>query len=145
MPAAPPRPVERPSLRGADPKAEYDAAMDQLARAQYGAAQESFRAFAEAHPDDTLAPQALYWFGDIAYSTQKNYADAARAFAELLKKYAKAPRAPDAMVRLGESLINLGQKKEGCATLAALDAKYPNAAAAVSTRARTQRKAAKCA
>lgn len=129
---------------GGNTQAEFDAAMNQLAKAQYDTALVSFRSFADAHPNDALASQALYWTGDIAYSAKKDYADAARAFAELLKKYAKAPRAPEAMLKLGLSLLSLNQKQEGCATLAALDAKYPNATAAISNRARAERKTARC-
>ncbi len=134
---SPPTPV-------ANPQKEYDAAMNLLARAQYDAAEDAFRGFANAHPDDELAPQALYWTGDIAFSSKRDYADAARFFAEMLKRYGKSTRAPDAMVKLGVSLINIGQKKDGCTTLAALDAKYPNASGAVSTRAHNERKNAKC-
>ena len=133
-----------PPPRPADPKAEFDAAMGLLSRAQYDPASAAFRKFADAHPDEDRAPDALYWTGDIAYSTKKDYPEAARDFAELLKKYPKATRAPDGMLKLGLSLFQLGQVKEGCAALAALPAKYPEASPAVATRAKTERTNNKC-
>jgi len=126
-----------------DPRAEYDTAMDLLARAQYGPAREGFRGFADAHPDHELAPQALYWSGDIAF-VQKENAEAARAFAELLKKYPKSARAPEGMLKLGLALFELGQKQEGCTTLGALSAKYPEAGRTVTSRANAERKKAGC-
>jgi tol-pal system protein YbgF len=133
-----------PALQSDDPKRDYDAAQALLNRAQYERAGAAFRSFVDAHPDSELAPHALYRTGDIAFSVQKNYDVAARDFAELLKKYPKAPDAPDGMLKLGLSLVTLGQTKEGCAALAALPAKYPAADPAVANRARAERRNAKC-
>jgi tol-pal system protein YbgF len=100
--------------------AQYDQAMNLMARAQYSEAQAAFRAYADANPDDTdLAPQAIYWVGNISYVRQ-DYALAARAFAEVIKKYPKSPRAPDAMLKLAQSFMAMGQKSEGCTTLGQL-------------------------
>jgi tol-pal system protein YbgF len=128
-----------------DPKRDFDNAMNLLSRAQYDDASEAFRKFAEDNPADERASAALYWTGDIAYSAKKDYAGAARDFAELLKRYPTAARAPDSMLKLGLSLFALGQKNEGCAALAALPAKYPQASPAITTRARNERRDAMCA
>ena len=122
---------------------KYDAAMNLLAKAQYDEARSAFRAFADSYPTDELAPQAVYWIGDIAY-VRKDYAGAARAFAEEIKKYPASPRAPESMLKLGQSLIAMGQKQEGCTTLGALTAKFPNASKALAARAAQERKAAGC-
>jgi len=128
---------------GSGTNGEYNAAMTLLARARFDEARGAFRTFADTHPDDTLTPQAVYWVGDIAYM-QKNYPDAARAFAEQIKKYPQSSRAPDSMLRLGQSLIAMGQKQEGCTTLGALKAKYPKASDTVLGKARDDRKSAGC-
>ena len=120
---------------------QFDAAMNLLAKAQYDDARAAFRAFADANPRDALASQAVYWIGDIAY-VQKDYSGAARAFAEEIKKYPTSTRAPDSMLKLGQSMIAMGQKKEGCIALGALPAKYPNASKAIATQAAGARKAA---
>jgi tol-pal system protein YbgF len=105
---------------------EYDSAMGLLARAQYDEARAAFSAFVDAHPKDELAAHAVYWVGNIAY-VQKDYAAAAKAFATGLKNYAKSPRAPESMFKLGQTLIAIGQQKEGCLTLGAVKSKYPKA------------------
>lgn len=124
-------------------RARFDAAMKLLGKTQYDEARSAFRSFADAYPNDELAPQAVYWFGDIAY-VQKDYPAAARAFAEEIKKYPDSTRAPDSMLKLGQTLLAMGQKQEGCSALAALPTKYPNASKTIVTRAAQERKAGGC-
>ena len=122
---------------------EFDAAMDLLAKTQYAEARSAFRAFADAHPKDDLTPQAVYWVGNIAF-VQKDYQGAKIAFVEELKKYPGSPRAPESMLKLGQSLFAINQSKEGCTTLGLLPSKYPNATKAIKDKAVAARKAAVC-
>jgi len=123
--------------------AQYDQAMNLMSRAQYSEAQAAFRAYADANPDDSdLSPQALYWVGNISFVRQ-DYASAQRNFAEVIKKYPKSQRAPDAMLKLAQSFMSLGQKSEGCTTLGLITPKrYPAASQATLTGATTLRKTA---
>jgi tol-pal system protein YbgF len=139
-----PPPSSGAPASGGDASANFNMAMDLLAHGQYDQARTAFRAVADQYPGHALAPEALYWSGDISYSAKKDYGMAARSFAELLKKYPKAPHAPDGMLKLGESLLGLGQKQEGCATLAAFPAKYPAANKALLAKARASQKKAAC-
>jgi tol-pal system protein YbgF len=127
-PAPQPQPQSQPpsQLQGGG-TAQYDQAMNLMGRAQYSEASAAFRAYADANPDDTdLSPQAIYWVGNISFIRQ-DYAPAARAFAEVIKKYPKSPRAPDAMLKLAQSFMSMGQKSEGCTTLGLIRTKYPSA------------------
>jgi tol-pal system protein YbgF len=121
-------------------RSQFDSALDLLSKARYDEARAAFRGFVDANPGDELAPQAVYWIGDIAF-VQKDYPNAARSFAEELKKYPTSSRGPDSMLKLGQSLIAMGQTKEGCMTLGALNGKYPNASKAVAAQAAGERKA----
>jgi tol-pal system protein YbgF len=121
-------------------KAQFNAALDMAAKARYDDARAAFQAFADANPGDALTPQAVYWVGDIAF-LQKDYAGAAHAFAEELRKYPTSTRAPDSMFKLGQSFLALGQTKEGCLTLGALPGKYPAATKTVLAQAASERKA----
>jgi tol-pal system protein YbgF len=114
-----------------------------LAKAQYDEARAAFRGFADAYPSDELAPQAVYWVGDIAF-VQKDYPTAARSFAEELKKYPDSPRAADSMLKLGQSLLALNQKKEGCRALATLPNQYPSASKSITDQALAERKTHGC-
>jgi len=121
---------------------QYDRAMNLLGKAQYAEASAAFRAYADANPDDRdLSAQAIYWIGDIAY-VQHDYSNAARAFAEQIKKYPTSGRSPDSMLKLGQSLIAEGQTSGGCTTLAALKSRYPKAPPATLAAAAGARKAA---
>jgi tol-pal system protein YbgF len=128
---------------GPTPQQQYDGAMDLLSRAQYAEAQGAFRTFVAANPADQLAGPAQFWVGDIAF-TQKDYQGSAKAFADVLKRYSKTAKAPEAMLKLGLSLLELGQKKEGCTTLGALKAKYPTAAKPLLDRAAKRSAEASC-
>lgn len=121
---------------------QYDAAMNLMSRAQYNEASAGFAAYAAANPGDTdLAPQALYWVGNIAF-VQQDYSGAAKAFANVIKKYPKSPRAGDAMLKLAQSFMGMGQKSEGCTTLGLLRKRYPGASAQTLASAASLRKTA---
>jgi tol-pal system protein YbgF len=107
--------------------AQFDAAMNLLSKAQYSEAAAAFQAYADANPDDAdLTPQAIYWVGNINY-VQRNYEPAERSFAEVIKRFPKSERAPEAMLKLAQSFLALGQKSEGCTTLGLIKTKYPKA------------------
>lgn len=139
--AAPITPSLAPA--GTDPKSQFDSAMQLMTSAQYDRARDAFAGFVQQHPQDTMAGQAQYWVGET-YFVQKDFTSAARAYAESLKTYPDSGRGPDAMLKLGLSLINLGKKDEGCATLAAITGKYPKANEAVKGRATRERRQAAC-
>ena len=130
-----PAPADNSQTRG-----QFNSALDLLAKARYDDARAAFRSFADSNPDDPLTPQAVYWVGDIAF-VQKDYPNAAHAFAEQIKKYPTNSRGPDSMLKLGQSLIAMGQIKEGCMTLGALPTRYPNASKTVASQAAGERKA----
>jgi tol-pal system protein YbgF len=122
--------------------AQYDQAMNLMSRAQYDAAAAAFRAYADANPGDgDLSPQAIYWVANISFIRQ-DYAPAARTFAEVIKKYPKSQRAPDAMLKLAQAFMAMGQKSEGCTTLGLIKSKFPNASPQTLGQAANLRKTA---
>lgn len=138
------QPYQSPNqLASIDRRPEFEQALTMLARAQYDEARAAFRGFADSYPNDELAPQAVYWVGDIAF-VQKDFATAARSFAEELKKYPDSPRAADSMLKLGQSLLAMNQKKEGCRALATLPNQYPAASKSVTDQAIAERKTHGC-
>lgn len=127
----------------ATPEDQYKAALDLLSKQNYPEAQSAFRAFAAANPKHDLAATAQFFAADIDF-VQKNYPAAAQGFTAVLRSYPKSTRAPDAMLKLGLSLIQAGDKQNGCLTLAALKAKYPRANAETLARAQRGRTQAGC-
>jgi tol-pal system protein YbgF len=115
-------------------RSQYDEAMNLVARARYDEARAAFRGFVDTNPKDPLAPQALYWVGNISY-VQKDYTGAAGAFAEQIKKYPASSQGAESMLKLGLSLIAMGEKNEGCLTLGAIKSKYKQAPSNILTQA----------
>lgn len=135
--AAPQLPAQTAAL---PPEEQYKAALSMLGRQQYDEAQNAFRQVAASHPKHELAGSSLYFVADIDF-VKKAYAEAAKGFTSVLKGYPKNTRAPDAMLKLGLSLIQLNNKNDGCLTLGAIKGKYPQANPQVldrATRARQQ-------
>lgn len=135
--------VAAPPAGGQDVESLYNNAMDHLTRAEYDDALKLFKQVVSQYPQSDEAAQAQYWIADIHY-VRKDYESAAVAFAEVLKKYPNAGRGPEAMLKLGLSLINLDRKKDGCTTLAAIKGKYPKASDAILGRADREAKKAGC-
>jgi tol-pal system protein YbgF len=123
------------------PHSQFQAGMNLLAKAQYDEARAAFRSFADSNAKDPQASLAVYWIGRIAY-VQKDYPGAAHAFAEVIKKYPASASAPESLLKLGQSLLASGQKKEGCTALGALKKKYPGASRNLVEQAASARKAA---
>src|SRR6185312_15202726 len=86
--------------------------------------------FLKKYPNERLLPEAQYWLGESQFQQQR-YRDAAEAFLAVSTKYAESGKAPDALLRLGESLAALHQKEAACATFAEVGRKYPRASASV--------------
>lgn len=130
-----------PQVAPAGDSSQYETGMNLMRAGQYDGASVQFRAFADANPKNTdLSPQAIFWVGNIAF-LQQDYATALRSFAEVIKKYPKSTRAPDAMLKLGQSFLSMGSKSDGCTTLGLIKSKYPDAAPQTLRQAESLRKA----
>lgn len=134
LPAPPPR---NTSATGAQqmvmaptntPKDEYDLAYGYVLRKDYALAEEGLRAFLKNHPKDRLVADANYWLGESLFQRQR-YREAAESFLTVSTKFDTAGRAPDSLLRLGQSLAALKEKDAACATLGEIPRKYPKAPA----------------
>ncbi len=77
------------------------------------------------------------------FQTQQ-YRDAAEAFLAVSTKYETTARAPDALLRLGQSLAALGEKEAACASLGEVLRKYPRASLSVKQSVDREQKRAHC-
>ncbi len=93
-----------------NPKQLYEQAYGYLLQQNFPAAQAGFKEFLKSYPKDGLAPNALYWLGETHY-VQRSYADAAEAFDLVTSAYASSIKAPDAQLKRGMSLAQLGKKQ----------------------------------
>ena len=106
-------------------------------------AAETFGDFVHKYPSDHLTPEAQYWLGESLFQNRR-YHDAAEAFLTVSTKYGTIARAPDAMLRLGQSLESLGQKEAACASLGEVLRKYPRASLSVKESVAREQKRAHC-
>ena len=127
----------------ASPKDEYDLAYGYVLRKDYALAEENFRAFLKTYPTDRLAADAYYWLGEALFQRQR-YRDAAESFLTVSTRYEGAAKAPEALVRLGQSLAALGEKDAACGTLGEIGRKYPRAGTTVKQMAEREQKRVGC-
>ena len=106
-----PAPATATGRQRATPARNIDAAMNLLAKAQYDEARAAFRAFADANPAGRSGAAGGLLGRRHRLCARRIMPSAARAFAEEIKKYPTSPRAPDSMLKLGQSLIALAQKR----------------------------------
>jgi tol-pal system protein YbgF len=125
------------------PRDEYDLAYGYLLRKDYALAEDSFRSFLSRYPNDRLTGDATYWFGESLFQRQR-FRDAAEAFLNVSTKFESASRAPDALLRLGQSLAALGEKEAACASLGEVLRKFPRASAAVKQGVDREQKRVRC-
>ncbi len=125
------------------PKDEYDLAYGYVLRKDYALAEQAFRDFLKKHPADALTPDANYWLGETLFQRQR-YQDAADAFLIVVRNNEKSGKAPDSLLRLGQSLAALGQKEMACASLGEIERKYPRASAGVKRGVTQEQKRVGC-
>ena len=109
-------------------------------RGDFGGAEQALRSFVTSNGTHRLAGDAQYWLGETFYA-RRDWNNAAGAFAEQFRRFPQNAKAPDALLRLGQSLGQLNRKPDACGTLAELDRRYPNASQSIkiaATRERTR-------
>ncbi len=128
----------------ADPvREEFDLALRLLKQKEYESAERSFSAFLQKNPRSRLVSDAVYYLGE-SYFQRGRQREAAEQYLRVSTAYASSPRAPEAFLRLGQSLNALGAKEQACAAYAEIERKYPNVSAAVRTGVEREAKRARC-
>ena len=125
------------------PKDEYDLAYGYVLRKDYALAEETFRGFLRKYPSDRLVAEANYWLGESLFQRQR-YRDAAESFLTVSTKFDKSGKAPDSLLRLGQSLAALKEKEAACATFSELGRKFPRASASVKQGVEREQKRVGC-
>jgi tol-pal system protein YbgF len=104
---------------------QYSYAYDLFRDGNYRAAEAAFKAFIEQHPDDLLAGNAQYWLAGT-YFARSQFKEAALAYADGYKRFPRAPKASDGLLRLGISLARAGETREACEAFDQLEHDFPN-------------------
>jgi tol-pal system protein YbgF len=112
------------------PREQYNAALQAFQAGQYPEAETGFKAFLAANPAHRLSPDAIFYIGET-YLQRSRPREAAEQYLKVTTDYSKSSRAPESMVRLGQTLAALGNSEQACATLTEFGKRYPTASASV--------------
>lgn len=112
-------------------------------RGDFGRAESALRGFVSTNGGHRLAGDAQYWLGETFYA-RRDWTNASAAFAEQFRRFPQNAKAPDSLLRLGQSLGQLNRKADACGTLAELDRRYPAASQSIKIAAQRERTRLTC-
>ncbi len=122
---------------------QYEFATSFLKVGDYNMAERAFREFVETNPEDKLSGNAQYWYAET-FRIRQLYTDAASAYLEGYQKYPKSEKAPINLLKLGVSLVQIGEKDQGCLMIAGVEKQYPDAKQSVLQKAKYEEKKFDC-
>ena len=134
---------EEKILPDASPLEQYEFATSFLKVGDYNMAERAFREFVDRNPDNDLSGNAQYWYAET-FRIRQLYTDAASAYLEGYQKYPKSEKAPINLLKLGVSLVQIGEKDQGCLMIAGVKKQYPNATQSVLQKAKYEEKKFEC-
>ena len=122
---------------------QYEFATSLLKVGDYNTAERAFREFVIVNSDHELAGNAQYWYAET-FRIRQLYTDAASAYLEGYKKYPKSEKAPINLLKLGVSLVQIGEKDQGCLMISGVKEQYPKATQSVLQKAQYEEKKFGC-
>ncbi len=122
---------------------QYEFATSFLKVGDYSTAERAFREFVLSNSDHELAGSAQYWYAET-FRIRQLYTDAASAYLEGYQKYPKGKKAPINLLKLGVSMVQIGEKDQGCKMINGVELQYPNANQSVIQKAKYESKKFEC-
>ena len=121
------------------PKDQYEFAVSFMKIGDYETAEFALREFIDKNKDHELAGSAQYWYGET-FRIRQLYSDAATAYLDGYQNYPKSKKAPDNLLKLGITMVQLGEKDQGCKMILGLKKEYPKASKSVLQKAQYEQK-----
>ncbi len=125
------------------PNEQYEFATSFLKNGDYNMAERAFREFVNDNPEHNLAGNAQYWYAET-FRIRQLFTDAASAYLEGYQKYPKSTKAPINLLKLGVSLVQIGEKDQGCLMISGVQKEYPKANQSVLQKAKYEEKKFEC-
>ena len=125
------------------PREQYDFAVSFIKVGDYETAEFALREFIDKNKDNELAGSAQYWYGET-FRIRQLYQDAAAAYLDGYQNYPKSKKAPINLLKLGTTLVQLGEKDQGCLMIVGVKKQYPKASKSVLQKAEYEKKKSKC-
>jgi tol-pal system protein YbgF len=136
--------AEKNILPNVSPEKQYEFATSFLKVGDYSTAERAFREFVIANPKHKLAGNAQYWYAET-FRIRQLYTDAATAYLEGYQKYPKGEKASINLLKLGVSMVQIGEKEQGCKMIEGVEKQYPKANQSVLQKAKYESKKFECA
>ena len=125
------------------PKEQYEFAVSFMKVGDYETAEFALKEFINKNKDHELAGNAQYWYGET-FRIRQLYSDAASAYLDGYQNYPKSKKAPDNLLKLGITMVQLGEKDQGCSMISGIKKQYPKASSSVLQKAQYEQKKYKC-
>ncbi len=125
------------------PQEQYEFAVSFMKIGDYETAEFALKEFIEKNKDHDLAGNAQYWYGET-FRIRQLYSDAATAYLDGYQNYPKSKKAPDNLLKLGITMVQLGEKDQGCKMISGVKKEYPKANKSVLQKAQYEQKKFKC-
>ena len=125
------------------PQEQYEFAVSFMKIGDYETAEFALKEFIEKNKDHDLAGNAQYWYGET-FRIRQLYSDAATAYLDGYQNYPKSKKAPDNLLKLGITMVQLGEKDQGCKMISGVKKEYPKASKSVLQKAQYEQKKFKC-
>jgi tol-pal system protein YbgF len=135
--------AEKSILPNETPDKQYKFATSFLKVGDYNTAERAFREFVTTNPKHKLASNAQYWYAET-FRIRQLYTDAATAYLEGYQKYPKGEKAPINLLKLGVSMVQIGEKEQGCKMILGVEKQYPKANQSVLQKAKYESKKFEC-
>jgi len=125
------------------PKEQYEFAVSFMKIGDYETAEFALKEFIQKNKSHDLAGNAQYWYGET-FRIRQLYSDAATAYLDGYQNYPKSKKAPDNLLKLGITMVQLGEKDQGCKMISGVKKEYPKASKSVLQKAQYEQKKFKC-
>ena len=122
---------------------QYEFAVSFMKIGDYETAEFALKEFIDKNKDHDLAGSAQYWYGET-FRIRQLYSDAATAYLDGYQNYPKSRKAPDNLLKLGITMVQLGEKDQGCKMILGIKKEYPKANKSVLQKAQYEQKKFKC-
>jgi tol-pal system protein YbgF len=134
---------EEKILPNVEPSKQYEFATSFLKVGDYNTAERAFKEFVIINPKHILAGNAQYWYAET-FRIRQLYTDAASAYLEGYQKYPKGEKAAINLLKLGVSMVQIGEKNQGCKMIDGVEKQYPKANQSVLQKAKYESKKFEC-
>lgn len=124
-----------PAIAGSGGEELYDQGYALFHQQKYPESERAFRLFLSRFPTSDLADNALFWIGESRWA-RGDFAAALESYTTTVEQYPDGNKVPDALLKAGRCLENLGQTSRAVRTFEEVVLRFAGSAAAITAQER---------